>query len=314
MRKQCRPLARPGHSAREKQSRLSHRERRRRRLLPDKDSHPDDQRRIRARARRQVSAPAAVSDALIARGMARREVGPRVVSSDNVEDLQFVGAGRRQARIRLVARPPLRTDEGTQRRHQRAGARPRFRQSRNSRRRRPSTPAPASSRGPALHEQRGRVSLRLASLRALLRAELRSDGDQRASDRRITVATTPEPYVPNASRSPSRPRGTPCGCPSSFSDDAAKESNLPSRGLPGPASFEERPTLHRNCDLQQLSAVTLVSAGQNCRVRDTLRDKVPARAGVGQGARPHSARSRRRDRDAGRPGWSSVWFRSGSSG
>jgi hypothetical protein len=29
------------------------------------------------------------------------------------------------------------------------------------------------------------------------------------------------------------------GCERLVSDDAAKESNLPSRGLPGPASFED---------------------------------------------------------------------------
>jgi hypothetical protein len=36
-------------------------------------------------------------------------------------------------------------------------------------------------------------------------------------------------------------------------NDAAKESNLPSRGLPGPASFEERSRFRRSLDLQEFS-------------------------------------------------------------
>jgi hypothetical protein len=59
---------------------------------------------------------------LVASGVARRDVGPRVVAADDAEDLQFTGAGERQPQIRLVARPALRSDEGRLRRHQTAGA------------------------------------------------------------------------------------------------------------------------------------------------------------------------------------------------
>jgi uncharacterized protein (DUF433 family) len=38
-------------------------------------------------------------------------------------------------------------------------------------------------------------------------------------------------------------------------DDAAKESNLPSRGLPGPASFEERPEPGKSPGYAQFSAL-----------------------------------------------------------
>ena len=42
--------------------------------------------------------------------------------------------------------------------------------------------------------------------------------------------------------------------PAISSHDAAKESNLPSRWLPGPASFEERPESRTRLDLQGFSA------------------------------------------------------------
>jgi hypothetical protein len=44
--------------------------------------------------------------------MARRDVGRRVVPTDDAEDLQFMGAGRSQPEIRLDVRPALRTYQG----------------------------------------------------------------------------------------------------------------------------------------------------------------------------------------------------------
>ena len=51
------------------------------------------------------------------------DVGRRVVVTDDAEELQFIGAGRRKPETRFVARPALRTYEGRRRRHQRARAR-----------------------------------------------------------------------------------------------------------------------------------------------------------------------------------------------
>jgi len=75
-----------------------------------------------------------LSALLLARGMARRDVGPRVVAAEVAEDLQSMGAGRRQPQIRLVARPALRSYEGGRRRHLTAGARPGSRHEQGSRR------------------------------------------------------------------------------------------------------------------------------------------------------------------------------------
>jgi hypothetical protein len=69
------------------------------------------------------------------------------------------------------------------------------------------------------------------------RAEVRS----RMPPGRASSQDGPEPTraVSKAEKQP-LPRSTDLAQLTSISDDAAKESNLPSRGLPGPASFEDR--------------------------------------------------------------------------
>ena len=108
-------------------------------------------------------------------GMARRAVDKCVVATDDAEDLQFMEAGRRQPEIRLVARPALRTYEGTRRPHQRAGACPGSRHQRVSPPGRSARPRHGGRQRPASSREQGRVSLRLPSLRALLRDHRRVD-------------------------------------------------------------------------------------------------------------------------------------------
>jgi hypothetical protein len=66
------------------------------------------------------------SHALGASSLTRRDVGPLAVIADADRGLQFTRAERRLPQIRLAARPAFPSSEGGGRRHNTAGASPRF--------------------------------------------------------------------------------------------------------------------------------------------------------------------------------------------